>query len=156
MKIPQKLSLRLDKLEKLELLNGYNYDEVDYSDQLPSDYGSYISDRLFTIVDQNLLVTLYNNNSAILSNFWTKQYYGIVTLQCNQLKQLVGVLYIKDFMDPSLYLFCEESEYLYQYKIRLNQFMFQRIIPLYGFLTRSDSSKLLVGVNYIFIEVSVN
>lgn len=86
MKIPQKLSLRLDKLEKLELLNGYNYDEVDYSDQLPSDYGSYISDRLFTIVDQNLLVTLYNNNSAILSNFWTKQYYGIVTLQCNQLK----------------------------------------------------------------------
>ena len=47
------------------------------------------------------------------------------------------------------------NEYLYQYKIRGNQFIIQRTIPLYGFITRQDSN-VLVGLNFIFVEVQVN
>lgn len=44
---------------------------------------------------------------------------------------------------------------MYQYKVRKNQLVFQRTIPLYGFVARDDSN-VLVGLNYIFVEVQVN
>jgi hypothetical protein len=88
--------------------------------QLPPNFGQMISNRLFTLVDSSLLVTIFNNNSAVMTNFWTGQYYDIVSLQCSQLQSLVGVIFLKDFHDPSLNLFCEVSEYMYQYNIRNN------------------------------------
>ncbi len=56
---------------------------------------NYINNRLFTIVDQSLLVTIYNNNSVLLSNFWDSQFYDIINFTCSQLQSVVGSIYIK-------------------------------------------------------------
>lgn len=50
--------------------------------KLNQNTSSFINNRLFTIVDQQLLVTLYDNGSAILSNFFSSQYYDIVSVNC--------------------------------------------------------------------------
>ena len=76
---------------------------------LPPNFGQMISNRLFALVDDSLLVTIFNNNSAVLTNFWTSEFYDIVTLQCSQLQSLVGIIFLKEFYDPSLNLFCELS-----------------------------------------------
>jgi hypothetical protein len=116
----------------------------------PANFSQMISNRLFTLVDDSLLVTIFNNNSAVLSNFWTTKYYDIATLECNKLESLVGIIFLKEFYNPTLNLFCELSQYMYQYKVRDNKLLFQRAIPLYGFVAR-DESNVLVGLNYIFV-----
>jgi hypothetical protein len=117
---------------------------------LAPNFSQMISNRLFTLVDDSLLVTIFNNNSAVLSNFWTTEYYDIATLECSKFESLVGIIFLKEFYDPALNLFCELSQYIYQYKVRNNKLVFQRTIPLYGFVAR-DESNVFVGLNYIFV-----
>jgi hypothetical protein len=43
-----------------------------------------------------------------------------------------------------------------QFLIRNEQFLFNRVIPLYGFLTVNNITTIFAGVNYVFLKVQVD
>lgn len=56
-----------------------------------------------------MLVTIYNNNSVILTNVWTEEIYNQINITCNNPTSLFGAIYTKKFYDPVLYLLCYNS-----------------------------------------------
>jgi hypothetical protein len=54
-----------------------------------------------------------------------------------------------------LIIFCEGDAYLQQYSIRGEKFLFNRVIPLYGFTSRPDGA-FFAGTNYLYIEADLD
>jgi hypothetical protein len=63
-----------------------------------------------------------------------------------------ALLFEREFFDDSLLVFCEGAGQLTQYLIRNSTFLFNRVVPLYGFSVRYNGT-FISGNNYVFIEV---
>jgi hypothetical protein len=58
---------------------------------------------------------------------------------------------VRNFYDDFLLLYCYGRGTIAQYLIRNQQLVFNRAVPLYGFLTTNSSSGVLPGENYVFL-----
>jgi hypothetical protein len=61
-----------------------------------------------------------------------------------------GLIFTRNFYDNFFFLLCSTAPALSQYLIRDNQFLFNRIIPLYGFTTRTGGN-WQAGTNFLFV-----
>ena len=61
----------------------------------------------------------------------------------------------REFYDDCIFVFCKEDTGVRQYLLRVDQFLFNRRIPLYGFMIRQNGSHYS-GVNFLFLEVDGN
>lgn len=77
----------------------------------------------------------------------------MVTMSCPSQNSTNGLIYTKEFYNPYLILFCEQGTNLTQYTIILNRIVFQRVIPLYGFKTRSGELSIQSTQTNIFLSV---
>ena len=61
-----------------------------------------------------------------------------------------GLIFGRNFYDSFFLIFCNQGATFSQYLIRNNQFIFNKEVPLYGFIMR-DNGNLITGSNYIFL-----
>lgn len=66
-----------------------------------------------------------------------------------------GNIFVREFYDPFLFLYCEQTAFINQFMIRQNQLIFQRELPLYRFQTRARQSSIYIGYSFIFIGVDL-
>ena len=76
-------------------------------------------------------------------------------MKCESGNETMARIYFRQFYDPIILLFCYEDTSITQYIIRNRVFVFERIIPIYGFKTKSTYSNFLIGDNFAYLEVDL-
>lgn len=117
-----------------------------------------IKKQLLAIVNQDLIVNIYENNTVTLTNF-----QGLVidmilpnSTNCFNYNSTDGTIFSRNFYDDYLIIFCYSSPTITQYLIRNEKFMYNREVPLYGFITVQDNTAVYAGTNYVFLEVNLD
>lgn len=93
------------------------------------------------------------NNSIVVTDSQTGKTLNSIVGPCTQLNQTNGDLYFREFYDPFLILFCQDSTFLFQYILRSGVLIFNRQIPIYGFRTRKTGGDFYIGFNFLFLPV---
>lgn len=106
-------------------------------DSISSSSDNAIKKQLLAVVNQDLIVNIYENNTVTLTNF-----QGLVidmilpnSTNCLTYNSTDGTIFSRNFYDDYLILFCYSSPTITQYLIRNEKFMYNREVPLYGFIT---------------------
>lgn len=111
--------------------------------------------QFFDLLADGLVLNLYTNNTVSLVNE-SGTVVDSTQSQCAEFNSTEALIFTRNFYDDYLLLYCYHSSTMEQYILRNKQMIFNRIIPLYGFLTLGPESVAEAGANYIFIEVNPN
>lgn len=65
------------------------------------------------------------------------------------------VFFPRTIKDDLVLVLCESAASVTQYLLRENEFLFNREIPLYGFVNRPNGT-FKAGKNFVYIEVDVD
>lgn len=114
-----------------------------------------IKKQLLAVVNQDLIVNIYQNNTVTLTNFQGDVIAYILSV-CQEYNSTDGAIFTRNFYDDYLMLYCYESPTITQYLIRDETFIFNRVVPIYGFLTNNSDIGILSGQNYVFLAVKIN
>ena len=74
-------------------------------------------------------------------------------MKCEDENETMARIYFRQFYDPIIMLFCYEDTTITEYIIRNRIFVFERIIPIYGFKTKNTYSSFLIGDNFAYLAV---
>lgn len=109
--------------------------------------------NLYGLLKSNIVVSILVNNSIVVTDSQTGKTLNSIVGPCTQLNQTNGDLYFREFYDPFLILFCQDSTFLFQYILRSGVLIFNRQIPIYGFRTRKTGGDFYIGFNFLFLPV---
>lgn len=81
--------------------------------------GTFVVKRnLFGLIKDGYVVSILQNNTVLLVNIKKRLIVDVVTMNCNFSNSTNGDIYIREFYDPFLLLFCEQSSSIFQFIVR--------------------------------------
>ena len=127
---------------------GTGPEEVDLApadEESPQLEAVWLEEKRLIVVDGNGTVSLEGLEGEVLASIQSNCSEGATR----------ALLFPRQFRDDSVVVFCEGGESLSQWILRGDQFLWQREVPLYGFLVRPQGS-FFVGGTSLFLEVDFN
>jgi hypothetical protein len=103
-----------------------------------------IKKQLLAVVNQDLIINIYQNNTVTLTNLEGEVIDYLLSV-CLDFNSTDGTIFTRNFYDDFLLLYCYERSIFTQYLIRNEQLIFNRIVPLYGFITTNSNIGILSG-----------
>ena len=104
-----------------------------------------LEEKRFIVVDGNGTVSLVGLEGEVLA---------LIQSNCSE-GATRALLFPQRFRDDSVVVFCEGGESLSQWIVRGDEFLWQREVPLYGFIVRPQGS-FFAGSTSLFLEVDFN
>jgi hypothetical protein len=96
------------------------------------------------VVNEDLIVNIYQNNTVTLTNF-QGNVIDFINSVCLEFNTTDGTIFTRNFYDDFLFIFCYNQTTVTQYLIRNEQFIYNRLIPIYGFMTVDAANAILSG-----------
>ncbi len=81
-------------------------------------------------------MNIYENNTIIVTNLQGK-YIVSIQSECTEYNSTDGTIFPRNFYDDYLIIYCYNTPTITQYLIRNEQLVYNRDIPIYGFITTS-------------------
>jgi len=105
------------------------------------------------MANQGIIINVYADGQIDMTDI---QGSILASLQSNCSYNLTeGLIFVRNFYDNFFFVLCQGDATITQYLIRDNDFIFNRIIPLWGFVIRPGGN-WLSGANYLFLEADIN
>lgn len=99
------------------------------------------------------LINVYTNGSVVLETF-SGAVLASLSSGCAYNSTDV-ILFPRTIKDDLVLVLCESASSVTQYLLRGNEFLFNRDIPLYGFVSRLNGT-FKAGKNYVYLEVDID
>ncbi len=96
-----------------------------------------IKRQIISMASYGIVINIYQNNTVALVDI-QGSYISSIQSSCKGLNSTDGTVFPRNFFDDFLIIFCYNASTISQYLIRNKQLIYNRDIPLYGFVTVAD------------------